>query len=431
LEKAPRRLEMSSRASVRRQIGGGSQRRAAGGSMRRACLALVVLSACPCGGWSPSAVVGLWRASGAGRHSPAADPRAVLAAGPQGEAAAMRPLAKADEQEDRVSAEVMPGGNTAVASSLQALLDAEEQAQPAELQALREQQLEASYESCRVITMNFAKTFYFGTKFFTPEKAKAVWAIYAWCRRLDDIVDKPRKDTTSLRTELEEWQRRLDDMWRGKACDALDLALVDTVAKYPSLSKKPFEDMIKGMVMDLDQNRFETFEELYVYCYRVAGTVGLMTMPVMGTAPGYTPEEALEPALALGVALQLTNILRDVGEDRARQRIYIPQEDLRRFGISEAALLKGVKDEKYVAMMKFQIQRAREWYVKAESGVEMLSEDSRLPVRASLDMYSTILNKIEANGYDNFNKRAYTAKWEKVMMLPGSWLSVQNMPQGK
>merc|ERR1719313_3340777 len=150
----------------------------------------------------------------------------------------------------------------------------------------------------------------------------------------------------------------------GRAHDMIDLALVDTVKNYPSLSIEPFEDMIKGMVMDLDQNRFETFDELYLYCYRVAGTVGLMMMPIMGTAEGYTYEEALEPALALGVALQLTNILRDVGEDRVRQRIYLPREDLRRFGISEAALLKGVKYDKYVSMLKFQIDRARAWYAK-------------------------------------------------------------------
>jgi len=213
-------------------------------------------------------------------------------------------------------------------------------------------------------------------------------------------------------------------VWSGRAHDLIDLALVDTIQKYHDLSVKPFEDMIKGMVMDLDQNRFETFEELYVYCYRVAGTVGLMMMPIMGTAPDATFEEALEPALALGVALQLTNILRDVGEDRVRQRIYLPQEDLRRFGVTEASLLKGVKDEKYVALLKFQIARARDWYKRAEDGIPLLAKDAQLPIRASLDMYSTILDKIESNDYDNFNKRAYTAKWEKLAMLPRAYLRV-------
>ncbi|KAL1516024.1 hypothetical protein AB1Y20_002637 [Prymnesium parvum] len=291
--------------------------------------------------------------------------------------------------------------------------------------ARREKLLQHSYEQCRQITAQYAKTFYFGTSFFSEEKRKAVWAVYAWCRRTDDIVDKPRKETVSLRTELAEWKRRTEDIWRGIAHDSIDLALVDTIRQYPNLSIQPFDDMIKGMVMDLDQNRFETFDELYLYCYRVAGTVGLMTMPIMGTAPDSTYLEALEPALALGVALQLTNILRDVGEDRVRQRIYIPQEDLRRFGVTEASLLKGIKDEKYVALLKFQIARARKWYKVAEDGIPMLAEDARLPVRASLDMYSSILDKIEANNYDNFNKRAYTSKFEKLMMLPKSYIKVK------
>jgi len=307
-------------------------------------------------------------------------------------------------------------------------LAAQEASNDAQALAMREELLEEAYEQRRVITAHYAKTFYFGTSFFSEEKRRAVWAVYAWCRRTDDIVDKPRKETVSLRTELAEWKARTKDIWRGVAYDSIDLALVDTVKNYPELSIQPFDDMIKGMVMDIDQNRFETFDDLYLYCYRVAGTVGLMTMPIMGTAKGVSYEQALEPALALGVALQLTNILRDVGEDRVRQRIYIPQEDLRQFGVSEASLLKGVRDEKYVAMLKFQIERARKWYKVAEDGIPMLAEDARLPVRASLDMYSSILDKIEANNYDNFNKRAYTSKFEKLMMIPKSYLKVRAEP---
>jgi phytoene synthase len=286
--------------------------------------------------------------------------------------------------------------------------------------------LKRSYEKCREITEIYAKTFYFGTMFFEEEKRDAIFAIYAWCRRLDDIVDKPRSDVFSLREELEEWTRRLQDIFDGVACDEIDLALVDTVQKYPGMTIEPYEDMIKGMVMDLDQNRFETFDELYLYCYRVAGTVGLMMMPIMGTEEGYTIEEASKGALALGVGLQLTNILRDVGEDRARKRIYVPLEDLKRFGVTEQSLMKGEKDEKYVAMMKFQIERARKWYMEAEDSIPMLSKDCQLPIRASLDMYSAILNKIEQNDYDNFNKRAYTAKWEKLLILPFSFWRVSS-----
>jgi len=388
---------------------------------------LVVLAPERCGSWHAHAI--------AGRHLqlvPRTAPCAVLQTD-QG-------LTDAERQSEQVRAalqSLLPGYRqqaeeveAAVTSKgpVAGTLAAQEASNDAQALAMREELLEEAYEQCRVITAHYAKTFYFGTSFFSEEKRRAVWAVYAWCRRTDDIVDKPRKETVSLRTELAEWKARTKDIWRGVAYDSIDLALVDTVKNYPELSIQPFDDMIKGMVMDIDQNRFETFDDLYLYCYRVAGTVGLMTMPIMGTAKGVSYEQALEPALALGVALQLTNILRDVGEDRVRQRIYIPQEDLRQFGVSEASLLKGVRDEKYVAMLKFQIERARKWYKVAEDGIPMLAEDARLPVRASLDMYSSILDKIEANNYDNFNKRAYTSKFEKLMMIPKSYLKVRAEP---
>ena len=125
--------------------------------------------------------------------------------------------------------------------SLQALLDSGDAA----AMARREELMEESYEACRLITKQYAKTFYFGTKFFSMEKRRAVWAIYAWCRRTDDIVDKPRKENVSLRSELAEWGRRLTEVWAGRAHDLIDLALVDTVCKYPDLSVEPFEDMVK------------------------------------------------------------------------------------------------------------------------------------------------------------------------------------------
>ena len=386
-------------------------------------LALLGLVPCACAFWSPNVVLRSTSAasglsssrSGSSSSSRLFTPLMVAttdtdsssssAAGVEAALEALLPgfrqqnMAMAQDGEGDANAPALPGSITA---QLQG-------SSPEQLQR-RQELMEESYEQCRLITKNYAKTFYFGTKFFDEEKRRAVWAVYAWCRRTDDIVDKPRKEMGSLRDELKEWGDRLRDVWKGRAHDIIDLALVDTLQRYPDMSIQPFEDMIKGMVMDLDQNRFETFEELYVYCYRVAGTVGLMMMPIMGTAPGYTYNQALEPALALGVALQLTNILRDVGEDRVRRRIYLPQEDLERFGVTEAALLKGVKDEKYVALLKFQIERARAWYAKAEEGIPMLSKDCQLPIRASSDMYSTILNKIEENNHDNFNKRAYTSK---------------------
>lgn len=172
----------------------------------------------------------------------------------------------------------------------------------------------------------------------------------------------------------------------------------------------------------LGQDRYQNFEELYTYCYRVAGTVGLMTLPILGTANGYTEEEATEPAVALGIALQLTNILRDVGEDLERGRIYLPQDEIAAFGLTEEDLFECNVSDKYTKFMQFQIQRARDYYAKAAEGVKMLAPDGRFAVQASLDLYGRILDVIERNGYDNFRKRAFTTKLEKLSILPQSFM---------
>ena len=162
-----------------------------------------------------------------------------------------------------------------------------------------------------------------------------------------------------------------------------------------------------GMLMDvpgLGQDRYQSFEELYLYCYRVAGTVGLMTLPV------------------LGLSLQVTNILRDVGEDLERGRIYLPQDELRAFGLTEKDISSCEVSERYKELMRFQIQRARDYYRQAEEGVHLLAPGSRFAVQASLDLYSGILDVIERNNYDNFRLRAFTTKFDKLAMLPRAFL---------
>ena len=241
---------------------------------------------------------------------------------------------------------------------------------------------------------------------------KAVWAIYVWCRRTDDIVDSPvamLQGTARLTAEIEEWEGRLERIWEGIPTDTLDLALADTVVQYPDLPIAPFKDMVLGMLMDtpghpLAKDRYETWDDLYEYCYRVAGTVGLMTLPIMGTSPGFTQDDAKKPAEALGIAFQITNILRDVGEDAVRGRIYLPREDMDRFGVTEKQIFDGRIDDNYRELVKFEIARAREYYSQALSGIPMLAPSARLPVRSSLDMYSKILRRIEENEYDNFKK---------------------------
>jgi len=298
-------------------------------------------------------------------------------------------------------------------------------------------ELRKAYDRCGEITKIFSKTFYFGTTFFTEAKKTAVWAIYVWCRRTDDIVDSPLATMLGperMARDLEVWEQRLEKIWVGEPTDSLDMALADAKFRYPDLDVAPYKDMIKGMLMDtpgheLYKNRYATWDELEVYCYRVAGTVGLMTLPVLGTAPGYSLEDAKEPALSLGLAFQLTNILRDVGEDALRGRVYLPQEDLERFGVSEQQVIDGIVDDKYKALLDFEMDRAEQYYAKAAEGIPMLAPEARLAVASSLKVYKGILDKIKVNQYDNFRNRAFVSKVEKFAMLPQAFFDIQRLVQ--
>ena len=175
--------------------------------------------------------------------------------------------------------------------------------------------------------------------------------------------------------------------------------------------------------MDLTKFRYKTFEELKLYCYRVAGTVGLMTQNVMGIDSAYTSApwsnipDPSEAAVALGIANQLTNILRDVGEDRQRGRIYLPLDEISQFGYSEEELLLGTLNKQWRRLMAFQLCRAREWFQKSEDGIKWLSSDARWPVWTSLRLYRGILNSIEKLDYDVFNNRAYVKSSVKALSL--------------
>ncbi|KZV53813.1 phytoene synthase, chloroplastic-like [Dorcoceras hygrometricum] len=278
--------------------------------------------------------------------------------------------------------------------------------------------LSEAYDRCREVCAEYAKTFYLGTLLMTPERRKAIWAIYVWCRRTDELVDGPNASHITP-TALDRWESRLDDVFRGRPFDMLDAALSDTVSKFP-VDIQPFRDMIEGMRMDLWKSKYANFDELYLYCYYVAGTVGLMSVPVMGIAPESqaTTESVYNAALALGVANQLTNILRDVGEDARRGRIYLPQDELAQAGLSDEDIFNGEVTDKWRTFMKKQIARARKFFDDAEKGVTELSSASRWPVWASLLLYRQILDEIEANDYNNFTRRAYVSKPKKIIALP-------------
>ncbi|MBE9058523.1 15-cis-phytoene synthase CrtB [Sphaerospermopsis sp. LEGE 08334] len=292
--------------------------------------------------------------------------------------------------------------------------------------------VDESYKLCQELTAKYAKTFYLGTLLMSPAKRQSVWAIYAWCRRTDELVDGPAAARTTPET-LEQWEKQLDSIFAGHPLDNYDVALVDTLQHFP-LDIQPFRDMIAGQRMDLYRSRYETFEDLYLYCYRVAGTVGLMSTTIMGvdtsiyTAPWHRnqkPYLPIDEAIALGIANQLTNILRDVGEDARRGRIYLPLEDLAKFNYSEEELFQGVLDERWRSLMRFQIERAREFYTKADKGITYLDPDARWPVWAASMLYGQILDVIERNDYEVFSQRAYVPQWQKLRTLPVAWMRSQ------
>ena len=293
--------------------------------------------------------------------------------------------------------------------------------------------LDQAYEACRRETAEWAKTFYLGTLLMPAAKRRAIWAIYVWCRRTDELMDSAEaqaRPVAELAGRLDRWEERTRKLFACDVHDGLDLVMRDTIERYPQ-PLQAYLDMIEGQRMDLNQHRYENFEQLELYCYRVAGTVGLMTQEVMGLDPAYTTApwsdrpDTSRSAVALGIANQLTNILRDVGEDRGRGRIYLPQEDLARFGYSEEQLLAGVVNDNWRALMRFQLERARMWLASSEAGVRWLAPDARWPVWASLRLYRGILDVIESHGYDVFNKRAYVPRAGKLIDLPFSYLVAQ------
>lgn len=282
-------------------------------------------------------------------------------------------------------------------------------------------ELRMAYSHCRAITRTHAKTFYMATRFLPYHKQRSIFAIYGLCRYLDDLVDEAEDlifqkkiSRVEVFERLESFKTKLVNTYRGvEHDDPILVAFSDVLNRYSISIELPLT-LLDGVSSDLTKNRYETFEELYDYSYKVASVVGLMTSEVFG----YKNKKALGHAIDLGIAMQLTNILRDIGEDLRKNRIYIPQEDLSYFNIDEEDLFNYELSENFIEMMKFQIQRAENYYESADKGIPMLNRDSRLPVMLAKENYNRILSKIQENNYQVFSQRAYLNSTEKFSILP-------------
>lgn len=298
-----------------------------------------------------------------------------------------------------------------------------------------QEEIEKAYEYCESVTKLHAKSFYFAAKFLPKPKQKAVYPIYAFCRHVDDEIDELGEGDEQKAIEtVEKWEANLRGIYNGQLTTdneqnaiideqkSVFLAWSDLLQTYRIPQDLPL-DLIKGVLMDTNIKRYETFGELYVYCYRVASTVGLMSSEILG----YSDKIALEYAEAMGIGMQLTNILRDVKEDAAMNRIYLPQEDLRKFNVSEQQIFAGDFDANFRELMKFQIERARAFYAKGEKGIPLLEKDSRFTVLLASRIYAKILDEIEKIDYNVFLKRAHTTKSQKFMSIPKIWREARKM----
>lgn len=272
--------------------------------------------------------------------------------------------------------------------------------------------LASAYSYCDAVTALHSRSFHMASSLLAKDKRKAVRALYAFCRVSDDIVDRAGEGQVE---RLEAWRRRATAP-HPPVDDLVAVAWADARLRY-LVPMRYAEQLIDGVARDFKQNRYQTFEELTAYCYGVASTVGLMSMHIIG----FSSQEALPYAIKLGVALQLTNILRDVGEDWRAGRIYLPQNELDEFGLDESSLAAGVVTEQWRRFMRFQIDRNRRLYDEAMPGIGLLNRDGRFAIVAAAELYGGILDGIEKSDYDVFSQRAFVTTSRKVRMLPGIW----------
>jgi 15-cis-phytoene synthase len=271
--------------------------------------------------------------------------------------------------------------------------------------------LAASYELCRRVQRAHSRTYYFSTRLFPPEVRPHVYALYAFMRYADEIVDNP--GATSLDEQLaslELFEKETMAAVAGEEVSNPILRAYANTVRERSIAAQDIAAFMASMKMDTSVSRYATYPDLESYTHGSAAVVGLMMCRVVGVEDA----RAWGPAGALGTAMQLTNFLRDIKEDWNRGRVYIPLEDMKRFGYGEEDLASSVVDERFVELMRFEIERARRLYASADEGMRYIPRGRRYPVVVARELYAAILDRIEERGYDVFSLRAGTSRLDKV-----------------
>jgi phytoene synthase len=267
------------------------------------------------------------------------------------------------------------------------------------------------YQECKRVCELHASSFSLAAKYLPEEKRNAAYALYAFCRHTDNILDSTNHPVEEKRNQLMEWKNQLTRAWEEHThADPILHAFVSTCEQY-SIPRELGFALIEGLASDLHVQRFKDFGELYDYCYSAGAIPGLMIAFVVRA-----PRHVQEYAIALGVGMQLTNILRDIPEDLQQGRIYLPLDELQAFGISEETLKQGKVTREFEAFMRSQIARAREFYAIAERGLPLLEKDSQFSLQLCLEYYREILGEMERAGFDVFSHRIFVTDARKKEM---------------
>ena len=272
----------------------------------------------------------------------------------------------------------------------------------------------AAFEYARKITAHYSKSFYFSAQMLPSEKRWATFALYGFCRHCDNLIDTPRQRTaTEILREIQRLTEELHIAYNtGESQDPILRPFILVAKAYNIPIAYPL-DLLNGVAMDVQQARYKTFEELSLFCYRVAAVVGLMMTSVLG----YKDERAFGYAKKLGIAMQLTNILRDVKEDKERGRLYIPQTDLVQFSVTEQDIFSEKMTPQLRALMKFQIERADLYYTESMPGIALLKTESQYAIYSAAKIYRGILRKIEERNYNPFLSRVFVPSTQKIKIL--------------
>jgi len=279
----------------------------------------------------------------------------------------------------------------------------------------RSTSLEQAYAYCEYVTKSYAKNFYYAFRTLPQHKRQAIYAVYAFCRYCDDLTDDIQQIEHRDR-KLHQIRRQLEHIYESKSDNFILTALADVSRKF-AIPESYFVELVDGMLLDVHFKRITTFQELYNYCYKVSSIVGLICIEIFG----YDSPKAKQYAIDLGIAMQLTNILRDVKEDAVLNRIYLPSEEIEEHGYSDKALMSCERSTAFKRLMNFQVVRTRRYFNAAASLIPMLSPETRTCVGVLYEIYSTILDRIESSDYNIFDERIRLTTVEKILLTCKIW----------